>query len=176
MAIQRNSRVLRSLRQAQEVANNGAAGTPNAAMGTPDAPKPIEMSFLSNATSFVDDKGVGHVKVNNGVDWSNILPRDSTVHISYGGSGSNKEILVVPIDNKTSDSPPKDVAPGKSSPNMANHLPEGSGSVGTIEWQCTAEGFDVERIPKTRAVRTRRSLWARCLTNLLRHQVRWTRT
>uniref|UniRef100_M4B8Z4 Peptidase A2 domain-containing protein n=1 Tax=Hyaloperonospora arabidopsidis (strain Emoy2) TaxID=559515 RepID=M4B8Z4_HYAAE len=133
MAIQRNSRVLRSLRQAQEVANNGAAGTPNAAMGTPDAPKPIEMSFLSNATSFVDDKGVGHVKVNNGVDWSNILPRDSTVHISYGGSGSNKEILVVPIDNKTSDSPPKDVAPGKSSPNMANHLPEGSGSVGTIE-------------------------------------------
>ncbi|CAI5739913.1 unnamed protein product [Hyaloperonospora brassicae] len=126
MTTSRQARASRSLRQAQGVANSTSSSS-----GKPPHPlESIEMSFLSNATSFVDNKGVGHVKVNNGVDWSNILPKDATVHISYGGSGSKEEILVVPIDRNTSDA----TSPAnKSVPKVAEEVPTGSGSSENIE-------------------------------------------
>ncbi|GMF17291.1 unnamed protein product [Phytophthora fragariaefolia] len=64
----------------------------------------VDMSFLSNATSYVDGSGVGHVKVNDSMDWSDILPNDTTVRIIYQGSGSNEEILIIPVNESASDS------------------------------------------------------------------------
>ncbi|CEG49570.1 uncharacterized protein PHALS_07328 [Plasmopara halstedii] len=56
----------------------------------------VDMSFLSNATSYVDDRGAGHVKVNNSKDWSEILPNNTTARIVYEGSGSAEEVLIIP--------------------------------------------------------------------------------
>lgn len=69
--------------------------------------KVIDMSFLRNETSggnFVDGSGVGHVRVNDSMDWSDILPNDTTVRIIYHGSGSMEEILLVPVNGSESDS------------------------------------------------------------------------
>ncbi|KAE9150717.1 hypothetical protein PF006_g4924 [Phytophthora fragariae] len=64
----------------------------------------VDMSFLSNNTSYVDGSGVGHVKVNDSMDWSEVLPNDTTVRIIYQGSGSNEEILIIPVHEIASDS------------------------------------------------------------------------
>ncbi|EEY69343.1 uncharacterized protein PITG_05568 [Phytophthora infestans T30-4] len=58
------------------------------------------MSFLSNVT--IDDSGVGHVKVNNSMDWSEILSNDSTVRIIYEGSGSSEQVLIIPVKDNAS--------------------------------------------------------------------------
>ncbi|KAG6613388.1 uncharacterized protein IUM83_04474 [Phytophthora cinnamomi] len=74
----------------------------------------VDMSFLSNATSYVDGSGVGHVKVNDSMDWSEILPNDTTVRIIYQGSGSNEEILIIPVNNSASDSVESSSSSGSS--------------------------------------------------------------
>ncbi|KAI9921201.1 hypothetical protein PsorP6_002109 [Peronosclerospora sorghi] len=61
------------------------------------SPMTVNMSIISNATSYIDKRGVGHVKTNNRTDWSNVLVNGSTVHILHNGSGPNSEILIVPI-------------------------------------------------------------------------------
>lgn len=62
----------------------------------------VDMSFLSNATNYVDNNGVGHVKVNSSKDWSEILPNNTTARIVYEGSGSTEEVVIIPSDGTAS--------------------------------------------------------------------------
>ncbi|GMF25690.1 unnamed protein product [Phytophthora lilii] len=101
---------LRTPRTEQEIDDDDDVGS--------GSPRTVDMSFISNVTSFVDGSGVGHVKVNDSMDWSDVLPNDTTVHIVYEGSGSTREILIVPVNESASDS--KDSSSGSS----------GSGSMG----------------------------------------------
>jgi hypothetical protein len=92
----------------------------------------VDMSFLSNVTAFVDGSGVGHVKVNDSMDWSDILPNDTTVHIVYEGSGSSEEILLIPVNESasasagSSSSGSSGSGSGNSTANPVTSLPTGS--------------------------------------------------
>ncbi|OWZ17668.1 hypothetical protein PHMEG_0008359, partial [Phytophthora megakarya] len=90
----------------------------------------VDMSLLSNETSYVDASGVGHVKVNESMDWSDILPNDSTVHIVYQGSGSNEEVLIIPVNETSSDSTDSSSSGSSGSGSMSgtviDNLPTGS--------------------------------------------------
>ncbi|KAG7391343.1 hypothetical protein PHYPSEUDO_005292 [Phytophthora pseudosyringae] len=94
----------------------------------------VGMSFLSNATSYVDGSGVGHVKVNDSMDWSDILPNDTTVHIIYEGSGSNEQVIIIPVhesasnstDSASSSSSGSGSMSGNSTVNPIDNLPTGS--------------------------------------------------
>eukprot|EP00644_Phytophthora_capsici_P004229 jgi/Phyca11/533756/estExt2_fgenesh1_pg.C_PHYCAscaffold_170070 len=99
--------------------------------------KTVDMSFISNVTSFVDGSGVGHVKVNDSMDWSEILRNDTTVHIVYEGSGSNKEILIFPVNETTSGS--TDLSSTGSS---GSDSTSGSGTVSPVDSLPTSSSGD----------------------------------
>ncbi|ETK89472.1 hypothetical protein F441_06644 [Phytophthora nicotianae CJ01A1] len=117
-----------TLRRVQEVADgdNDSIGAGSGSLRT------VDMSFLSNATSYVDDSGVGHVKANDSMDWSDILPNDSTVHIIYEGSGSTEEILIIPVNDTAPKSTESSSSSSSGSGSMAgnssvvDNLPTGS--------------------------------------------------
>ncbi|CAH0477714.1 unnamed protein product [Peronospora belbahrii] len=121
MTIEQEAKALRILRQTQEV-TNGNTTTAS------DAPTTVNMSVLSNATNYVDSNSIGHVKVNNDMGWSNILPNDSTVHIIYKESGPSGEILIIPAGQNASDATNSsfsgsDWMSGSDSTNPVNTLP-----------------------------------------------------
>ncbi|KAG6974596.1 hypothetical protein JG688_00002997 [Phytophthora aleatoria] len=117
-----------ALRRVQEIddGDNDSVGDGSGSLRT------VDMSFLSNVTNYVDDSGVGHVRVNDSMDWSDILSNDSTVHIIYEGSGSTAEILIIPVndtapksaDSLSSSSSGSGSTSGNSS--MIGNLPTGS--------------------------------------------------
>ncbi|KAG7402395.1 hypothetical protein PHYBOEH_000103 [Phytophthora boehmeriae] len=93
----------------------------------------FDMAFLGNLT--VDGSGVGHVKVNDSMDWSDILPNDTTVRIVYEGSGSTAEILIVPVNSNGESKSASDSASASTGSdslsgdiNPINRLPTGSNS------------------------------------------------
>ncbi|KAF4042181.1 hypothetical protein GN244_ATG05548 [Phytophthora infestans] len=87
-----------TLRRVQEI-DDGANDNDNVGAGSGSLTT-MDMSFLSNVT--IDDSGVGHVKVNNSMDWSEILSNDSTVRIIYEGSGSSEQVLIIPVKDNAS--------------------------------------------------------------------------
>ncbi|KAL3668095.1 hypothetical protein V7S43_006959 [Phytophthora oleae] len=97
-------------------------------------PKTVDMSFISNVTSFIDGSGVGHVKVNDSMDWSGILPNDTTVHIVYEGSGSNEEILIFPVNETASGS--------TDSGSSGSESTSGSGTVSPVDSLPTSSSGD----------------------------------
>ncbi|KAG3116823.1 hypothetical protein PI124_g4023 [Phytophthora idaei] len=117
-----------ALRRVQEIddGDNDSVGDGSGSLRT------VDMSFLSNVTNYIDDSGVGHVRVNDSMDWSDILSNDSTVHIIYEGSGSTAEILIIPVndtapksaDSLSSSSSGSGSTSGNSS--MIGNLPTGS--------------------------------------------------
>ncbi|CAH0491346.1 unnamed protein product [Peronospora farinosa] len=98
MTIEAIDKGLRSLRRAQQVPDGTNNNNPGAASG------PVNMSVISPAINYVDDRGIGHVKVNDNLDWSDRLSNDSTAQVVYTGSGSNTEILIIPAKRNTSGS------------------------------------------------------------------------
>ncbi|EGZ23688.1 hypothetical protein PHYSODRAFT_255032 [Phytophthora sojae] len=102
------------------------------ANGGSGSARTVDMAFLSNGTSFVDGSGVGHVKVNESMDWSDVLRNDTTVHIIYQGSGSHEEILIIPVNETAPNS--VDSSSGGSSGSdseSGSALPTGSSAGGS---------------------------------------------